>query len=76
MSEHSASSQSDYCKIRRRQRSICFPKYVSLFCETAIAVATFLFVAVASAAEITMGGWVVLEGPIEVGDYDKLRDFS
>jgi hypothetical protein len=32
-------------------------------------------IAVASAAEITVRQIVVLEGQIEIGDYDKLRDF-
>src|SRR5262245_10066630 len=75
MSEHYGPLHSDCCQTGRRRRSIGLGKYVSLFFEMAIPVATFWFVAVASAAEITMGSWVVLEGPIEVGDYDKLRDF-
>jgi hypothetical protein len=76
MSERYGPLHSDCCQTGRRRRSIGLGKYVSLFFEMAIAVGTFWFVAVASAAEITMGSsWVVLEGPIEVGDYDKLRDF-
>src|SRR5262245_20886682 len=75
MSEHYGPLHSDYCQTGRRRQSIGLGKYVSLFFEMAIAVAMFWFVAVASAAEITGGSWVVLEGPIEVGDYDRLRDF-
>jgi hypothetical protein len=39
-----------------------------------LAIVAIWFVGVASAAEITMGRIVVLEGQIEPGDYDKLRD--
>jgi hypothetical protein len=47
----------------------------AIFCKLALAISTIWFVGVASAAEITVGSTVVLEGQIEVGDYDKLRDF-
>jgi hypothetical protein len=75
MSEYFGASQCHRYQAHRRQRSPSLGKYLSPLFEMAIAVATFWFVAVASAAEITIGQLVVLEGPIEVGDYDKLRDF-
>jgi hypothetical protein len=41
-----------------------------------VAIAAIWFVGIANAAEITaLSGIVVLEGQIEPGDYDKLRDF-
>jgi hypothetical protein len=43
----------------------------TLFCKLVL-ISTFWFVAPANAAEITIGSTVVLEGPIEPGDYDKL----
>ena len=75
MGEYDRSLRSDYCQTSHRRRSAGLGRYVSLVGEVAIAVATFWFVVVASTAEITIGRWVVLEGPIEIGDYDKLRDF-
>jgi hypothetical protein len=45
----------------------------SIFCALPLVVCV---VGVPRAAEITvLGSWVVLEGQIEPGDYDKLRDF-
>jgi hypothetical protein len=56
-------------------KSLCAKIYVSIFCELAVIVGVTCFVGLASAAEITMDKWVTLEGQIEPGDYEKLRDF-
>ncbi len=45
-----------------------------MFCKLAVAISAIWSVAVVSAAEITVRQTVVLEGQIEPGDYDKLRD--
>ena len=76
MSEHYGPLRFSNCHhTHRPQRSIGSRKYVSLFFEMAFAIATFCSVAVVSAAEIKVGQKVVLEGLIEPGDYNKLRDF-
>ena len=49
--------------------------FFSIFCELVVVVSIICFVGPARAAEFTMGQTVVLEGKIEPGDYDKLRDF-
>src|SRR5690242_2334217 len=46
-----------------------------IFIKLAVLAVGLWFVALAGAAEITGGQTVVLEGQIEPGDYDKLRDF-
>jgi hypothetical protein len=46
-----------------------------LICELGVAANAMCFVGPANAAEIIWaGGTIVLEGKIEQGDYDKLRD--
>jgi hypothetical protein len=75
MSNHYKHSRPKRGHLRRLQSSICARTYRSIFCELAVVISVVGFVSVAPAAEITMmGPWVALEGQIEPGDYDKLRD--
>jgi hypothetical protein len=49
--------------------------FLSLVHQLAVTTSIICFAGFAFAAEITIGQTVVLEGLIEPGDYDKLRDF-